>query len=67
MKMAINMFPGFGWIETGRSKFRPINKIKNFKNYSSQNMSMIKVVLLFLYSSTKKKLREFWLIFNKEK
>ena len=47
MKMTIKMFPGFGWIETLRSKFGPIltNKVP---------ILIITVVLLFSYSSMKK-------------
>ena len=41
----------------------PFLVIKYIKNYSYQNMSIIKVVLLFLYSSMKKKIRKIRLIF----
>ena len=41
--------------------------IKYIKNYSYQNMSIIKVVLLFLYSSMKKKIRKIRLIFDMQK
>ena len=58
MKMAIKMFPGFGWIETRRSKFGPFLVIEYIKNCSYQNISIIKVVLLFLYYSMKRKIQK---------
>jgi hypothetical protein len=66
MKTAIKMFPEFGWIETQRSQFGPFLVIKYIKNYSYQNMSIIKVIRPFLYSSMKK-IRKIQLIFDLEK
>jgi hypothetical protein len=37
MKMAIKMLPGFGWIETRRSKFGPI-----FSNTCALKITVIK-------------------------
>ena len=56
MKMAIKMFLGFGSIlRLEGQNLGPFLVIKYIKNHSYQNMSIIKVVLLFLYSSMKKK------------
>ena len=67
MKITIKIFSGFGSIETFISKFGPLLVIKFIKKYSYQNMSMIKCVLLSLYSSMKKKSRKIRLIFDVEK
>jgi hypothetical protein len=45
----------------------PFLVTKYIKNHSYQNMSIIKVVLLFSYSSMKKKIRKIRLIFDIEK
>jgi hypothetical protein len=42
----------------------PFLVIKYIKNYSYQNMSIIKVVLLFLYFSMKKRIRKIRLLFD---
>ena len=49
-KMAIKMIQGLGWILEGQ-KLGPFLVIKFIKDYSYQNMSIIKVALLFIYSS----------------
>ena len=48
--MAIKMIQGLGWILEGQ-KLGPFLVIKFIKDYSYQNMSIIKVALLFIYSS----------------
>ena len=55
MKMTTKTFSGFGSIETWMSKMGPIFSNKVHKNYSNQNLSIVKVVLQFLHSSMKKK------------
>ena len=53
MKTAIKMFLGFRMRLEGQN-LCPFLVRKYIKNYSYQNKSIIKVVLLFLYSTMKK-------------
>ena len=61
MNMAIKMFSGLRLIETQRSKFGPIfcNKVHWKITVIKICEYLLKIVLLFLYSSMKKKLERF--------
>ena len=67
MNMAIKMFPGYGWIETRRSKFWPIfsnkvhSKLKLSKYLDNKSCSSI-----FIFCN-EKKIRKMQLIFDIEK
>jgi hypothetical protein len=50
------MFSGFDHLRTKGQNLGQFLVIQYIKDYSYQNMSIIKVVLLFLYSSMKIKL-----------
>ena len=58
MRMIIQLFLGFGLIETRLSKFGPFLVINYIEN-SYQNMSLIKAGLPLLYASMKKQSERF--------
>ena len=52
--MAIKMFPDLDGLRHGGQNLSPFLVIKYIKNYSYQNMPLIKFVLLLLYSAMEK-------------